>query len=195
MSRRCRISCGAKRTSSYVGQTIRRTGSTEVKKGQRKKRSKVVSFSSWNEFSVGSVFILMILLWVTKDFSGTPGWEIIFREKYISDGTVAILCGILPLILPNKNPFAKNWTYEPIIRWNHLAKHMPWGALILLGAGLAVASAFQVDDEKETRFSFYLRCFLGVTIIRECCSSTSISRRNSSCSRDSFNYYDQWPFY
>lgn len=105
---------------------------------------------NWNEFSVGSVFILMILLWVTKDFSGTPGWEIIFREKYISDGTVAILCGILPLILPNKNPFAKNWTYEPIIRWNHLAKHMPWGALILLGAGLAVASAFQASQLSES---------------------------------------------
>jgi len=37
-----------------------------------------------------------------------------------------------------------DWTYDPIIRWNNLAKHMPWGALILLGAGLVVASAFQV---------------------------------------------------
>ena len=46
----------------------------------------------------------MIILWVTKDFSGTPGWEIIFHERYISDGTVAILCGVLPLILPNANP-------------------------------------------------------------------------------------------
>lgn len=106
------------------------------------------------------VFICMIILWVTKDFSGTPGWEVIFQENYISDGTVAILCGILPLILPNANPFnskisfvkvlplfsivIEDWKYEPIIGWNNLAKHMPWGALILLGAGLAVASAFQV---------------------------------------------------
>jgi hypothetical protein len=46
----------------------------------------------------------MIILWITKDFSGTPGWEIIFEDKYISDGTVAIFCGVLPLILPNANP-------------------------------------------------------------------------------------------
>jgi hypothetical protein len=46
----------------------------------------------------------MIILFVTKDFSGAPGWDIIFRHEYISDGTVAILCGILPLILPNANP-------------------------------------------------------------------------------------------
>ena len=57
-------------------------------------------------------FLLMIILWVTKDFSGTPGWEIIFEEKYISDGTVAILCGILPLILPNANPFQSKITRE-----------------------------------------------------------------------------------
>ncbi len=48
--------------------------------------------------------MFMIILWITKDFSGTPGWEIIFEDKYISDGTVAIFCGVLPLILPNANP-------------------------------------------------------------------------------------------
>jgi di/tricarboxylate transporter len=38
----------------------------------------------------------------------------------------------------------EDWTYEPIVSWNKLAKNMPWGALILLGAGLAVADAFEV---------------------------------------------------
>lgn len=38
-----------------------------------------------------------------------------------------------------------DWTYQPIINWNNLAKNMPWGALLLLGAGLSVASAFQVS--------------------------------------------------
>ncbi|UJR20089.1 hypothetical protein I4U23_023221 [Adineta vaga] len=99
----------------------------------------------WSEICVGILFISLILLWVTKDFSVVPGWKIIFRHKYISDGTVAILCGILPLILPNTNPFQNNWKYEPIVQWIHLTKHMPWGALLLLGAGLVVASAFQVS--------------------------------------------------
>ena len=38
----------------------------------------------------------------------------------------------------------EDWKYEPIVQWSALAKSMPWGALILLGAGLTVASAFQV---------------------------------------------------
>ncbi|UJR22011.1 hypothetical protein I4U23_025078 [Adineta vaga] len=104
----------------------------------------------WNEISVAIVFVLMILLWITKDFSGTPGWEIIFRRKFISDGTVGIFCGILPLILPNANPFQKDWSYQPIIRWNDLAKNMPWGALLLLGAGLVVADAFQVSKLSQS---------------------------------------------
>ena len=65
---------------------------------------RITSFSSWSEISIAIVFVLMILLWLTKDFSGTPGWEIVFQDGYISDGTVAMLCGILPLIIPNANP-------------------------------------------------------------------------------------------
>jgi hypothetical protein len=59
---------------------------------------------------------------------------------------VAVFCGILPLILPNSNPFKRvdNWKYEPIVQWNNLVKNMAWSPIFLLGAGLAVASAFQV---------------------------------------------------
>jgi len=46
--------------------------------------------------------------------------------------------------LKKKNFLKDDWKYEPIIQWSSLAKSMPWGALILLGAGLTVASAFQV---------------------------------------------------
>ncbi|CAF3580390.1 unnamed protein product [Adineta steineri] len=109
------------------------------------KQYKDLGRPQWSEVSVGIIFISMIILWVTKDFSVVPGWKIIFRHKYISDGTVAILCGILPMILPNANPFQRNWTYEPIVQWNRLAKNMPWGAMLLLGAGLVVATAFQVS--------------------------------------------------
>lgn len=117
----------------------------------------------WSEIVVGIVFICTIILWITKDLSGIGGWSAIFEKDFVSDGTVAMLCGILPLILPNANPFQSrtikrkkkyeqenlvfedDWTYQPIITWNNLAKNMPWGALLLLGAGLSVASAFQMS--------------------------------------------------
>lgn len=68
---------------------------------------------------------------------------------------------MLPLILPNANPFKSiwlkiayahklmfdslgNWTYAPIVKWSDLVKNLPWGVIFLFGAGLAVASAFAV---------------------------------------------------
>jgi hypothetical protein len=37
-----------------------------------------------------------------------------------------------------------NWKYEPIIQWDDLVKHISWGAIFLLGAGLSIALAFKV---------------------------------------------------
>ncbi|CAF4531555.1 unnamed protein product [Rotaria magnacalcarata] len=68
------------------------------------------------------------------------------RPKHITDGTVAIFCGILPLILPDSNPFNRNhdWKYESIVKWTPLAQNMSWGSILLLGAGLTIATAFEV---------------------------------------------------
>ncbi|CAF4078156.1 unnamed protein product, partial [Adineta steineri] len=71
---------------------------------------------------------------------------------HISDGTVAIFCGILPLILPESNPFNRrhDWKYEPIVKWTSLVQNISWGAIILLGAGLSLASAFQTSMLSES---------------------------------------------
>lgn len=120
----------------------------------------------------------MVILWLTQEFGATRGWSSIFPDeysscltvtkrcrsiscRYISESSVAVFCGILPLILPNANPFQSilseilrkyrfmfhwsgNWKYRPIVLWNDLAKNLSWGVVFLLGAGLAVASAFTV---------------------------------------------------
>ncbi|CAF2920770.1 unnamed protein product [Rotaria sp. Silwood2] len=86
----------------------------------------------------------MVALWVTRDFSTSPGWEIIFRRHYVTDGTTAILIGSLPMILPDQNPFQENWKYHPILEWKELSKSFPWGVFMLQGAGLAIADGFKV---------------------------------------------------
>jgi hypothetical protein len=40
--------------------------------------------------------------------------------------------------------FIEDWKYKPIISWTDLSRNYPWGSLILLGAGLSIAQAFQV---------------------------------------------------
>ncbi|CAF2002846.1 unnamed protein product [Rotaria magnacalcarata] len=114
------------------------------------KQYKDLGKPSWNEYCVGIVFIIMILLWVTRDFGETRGWSIIFLDEYMDDSTVAVLCGLLPLILPNSNPFQKNWKYESIVQWKVLVKSVSWDAIFLLGAGLSVASAFKTSKLSDS---------------------------------------------
>ncbi|CAF5163571.1 unnamed protein product, partial [Rotaria sp. Silwood1] len=68
----------------------------------------------------------------------------------ITNIITAVFCGLLPLILPNSNPFQSNWKYEPIVQWNTLVKNISWSAIFLLGAGLSVASAFTNSKLSES---------------------------------------------
>ncbi|CAF1201966.1 unnamed protein product [Rotaria sordida] len=119
-----------------------------------KNQYKELGSLSWQEYTITILFFIMVILWVTRDFSSYPGWGIIFREDYVTDATVAVLIGTLPLILPNKNPFSKQWEYQPIIHWDHLSKKFPWGVFMLQGAGLAIAEGFKESNLSETVASF-----------------------------------------
>ncbi|CAF4016015.1 unnamed protein product, partial [Rotaria sp. Silwood1] len=109
---------------------------------------------SWREHTVTILFIVMVVLWVTRDFSTSSGWEIIFRKNYVTDGTTAILIGSLPLILPDQNPFQENWKYNPILEWSELSKSFPWGVFMLQGAGFAIADGFKASNLSTTIASF-----------------------------------------
>ncbi|CAF3031777.1 unnamed protein product [Rotaria sp. Silwood2] len=71
-----------------------------------KEQYKELGSLSWQEYIIAILFFIMVILWITRDFSSYPGWEVIFRKDYVTDATVAILIGTLPLFLPNKNPFS-----------------------------------------------------------------------------------------
>ncbi|CAF5154684.1 unnamed protein product, partial [Rotaria magnacalcarata] len=88
------------------------------------------------------------------------------RPKHITDGTVAIFCGILPLILPDSNPFNRNhdWKYESIVKWTPLAQNMSWGSILLLGAGLTIATAFEVRSSGIHPAFLIFPCTLAVSL-------------------------------
>ncbi|CAF4966390.1 unnamed protein product, partial [Rotaria socialis] len=113
-----------------------------------KQQYKALGSMSWQEGTIIILFFILLILWVTRDFSNINGWSVLFRKEYVTDGTAALLIGSLPLILPNKNPLKKNWDYNPILEWSHLSKVFPWGVFMLQGAGLAIADGFKVYFKK-----------------------------------------------
>ncbi|ETE61384.1 Solute carrier family 13 member 4, partial [Ophiophagus hannah] len=84
-------------------------------------------------------FILMALLWFTREPGFIPGWSSFFEQKgYRTDATVSVFLGFLLFLIPAKKPcFGKKTkghvnkstdvnSGESIITWKDFEKTMPW---------------------------------------------------------------------
>nr|XP_004661243.1 solute carrier family 13 member 4 [Jaculus jaculus] len=106
---------------------------------------------SYPEMVTGFFFILMTVLWFTREPGFVPGWDSFFEKKgYRTDATVSVFLGFLLFLIPAKKPsFGKKSQeasqestpgMEPIITWKDFQKTMPWEIVILVGGGYALAS-------------------------------------------------------
>ncbi|XP_037692016.1 solute carrier family 13 member 4 isoform X2 [Choloepus didactylus] len=106
---------------------------------------------SYPEMVTGVFFILMTVLWFTREPGFVPGWDSFFEKKgYRTDATVSVFLGFLLFLIPAKKPsFGKtndgenqepSVGMEPIITWKDFQKTMPWEIVILVGGGYALAS-------------------------------------------------------
>ncbi|KAM6201343.1 solute carrier family 13 member 4 [Rhynchocyon petersi] len=106
---------------------------------------------SYPEMVTGFFFVLMTVLWFTREPGFVPGWDSLFEKKgYRTDATVSVFLGFLLFLIPARKPsFRKkdngetevsSLATEPIITWKDFQKTMPWEIVILVGGGYALAS-------------------------------------------------------
>ena len=52
----------------------------------QRRRIQFQSSFSWNEGIVIGMFLIAVLLWITRDLDGTlgGGWSVLFRSEYVS---------------------------------------------------------------------------------------------------------------
>lgn len=101
-------------------------GSDEIITKERKEMGSV----SYEEKAVTIVFITTAFLWVTRSFLINP-----FLPAF-SDAMVAVLGAISLFIIPSLKNRGKS-----LLDWE-VGKDIPWGVLILIGSGLALAVSF-----------------------------------------------------
>ncbi|NXO32561.1 S13A1 protein, partial [Cisticola juncidis] len=138
--------CGKKKTA-------REEASSQVIQEEYKKLGPI----SYPETVTLVLFILMTLLWFTRDPGFIPGWSSLFPKykSYITDSTAALVIGLLFFIIPAKIlPRTSNgentvFAYTPLITWKEFQSCMPWEIAILVGGGFALADGCEVSKLSE----------------------------------------------
>ncbi|KAG8577472.1 hypothetical protein GDO81_010192 [Engystomops pustulosus] len=108
---------------------------------------------SYQEIMTFILFLLMALLWFTRDPGFIPGWSALFPQykSYATDSTAALLLGLLFFIVPaypwKRKSAGKinSFDYAPLITWKEFQACMPWDIGILVGGGFALAEGCEVS--------------------------------------------------
>ncbi|NWT46469.1 S13A2 protein, partial [Chroicocephalus maculipennis] len=117
-----------------------------------KEESRKLGSMKFAEIAVLILFILLVLLWFTRDPGFIPGWATVLFNKndtsYVTDATVAIFISVLLFIIPSDIPTrdreqtgnkSKIPTPPALLDWKTVHQKMPWNIVFLLGGGFALA--------------------------------------------------------
>ncbi|KAI5193442.1 solute carrier family 13 member 2 [Manis pentadactyla] len=117
---------------------------------------------SFAEKAVTVLFIILVLLWFTREPGFFPGWgNLAFSDadgnSMVSDGTVAIFISIIMFILPSKIPGLTQDPEKPgrlkappaLLNWKTVNEKMPWNIVLLLGGGFALAKGSERSGLSE----------------------------------------------
>ncbi|XP_078495307.1 solute carrier family 13 member 2-like isoform X2 [Ciona intestinalis] len=103
---------------------------------------------SFGEMAVFAHFVILAILWLTRDPKFISGWKDLFPQGLMKDSTSAMLICFSLFIFPSKNPFRKSEdpsglpvASPPLLGWKTLEKNFAWDVFFLLGAGFALARA------------------------------------------------------
>uniref|UniRef100_A0A4W4GV15 Solute carrier family 13 member 2 n=1 Tax=Electrophorus electricus TaxID=8005 RepID=A0A4W4GV15_ELEEL len=121
------------------------------------------------EGAVLTIFVILVVLWFTRDPGFMPGWAAYFNKdgEFVTDGTVAILMATLFFIIPSQLSRSSSCSDEEeegygqeetgegaprklksppaLLVWSVVHERMPWNIILLLGGGFALASGSKVS--------------------------------------------------
>ncbi|KAI0239542.1 Solute carrier family 13 member 5 [Lamellibrachia satsuma] len=136
----------------------KKTEATEAASAVIRQEYKNLGSISFAEVMVSIHFILLGILWLTRDPRFVPGWASLYGEekkRYVTDASAAITICVFLFICPSRRPnffcFRKAddtsdpTPAPPILDWKTVQKKLAWDVIIILGGGFALAEACQVS--------------------------------------------------
>ncbi|KAM9728079.1 solute carrier family 13 member 2 isoform 1-T2 [Menidia menidia] len=150
------------------------------------------------EGAVLTIFVLLVLLWFTREPGFIPGWATVLFNKddnFVSDGTIAILMSMLFFVIPSRLPKCSSYGNNEagklikapatLLNWQVVHERMPWNIILLLGGGFALAAGSEVSGlskwlgdslaplQKIPPFAISMLLSLLVATFTECSSNTA----------------------
>ncbi|KAL3856478.1 hypothetical protein ACJMK2_011232 [Sinanodonta woodiana] len=103
---------------------------------------------SFSEKGTIGHFVLLLLLWFFQEPEVFTGWSSIFPKGYIGNGvpSLLVLCSLFIFpngISKNSDDFMKHG--HALLNWNITSAKMPWGTILLLGGGFALATVCETS--------------------------------------------------
>ncbi|XP_028564162.2 solute carrier family 13 member 2 [Podarcis muralis] len=113
----------------------------------------------FSEITVLVLFIILVLLWFTREPGFMPGWaSAAFTwdgKSYATDATVVIFISMLLFLIPSEVPRCGFRSRTPpggqirvtpaLLDWPTVNQKMPWNIVILLGGGFALAKGSEAS--------------------------------------------------
>jgi sodium-dependent dicarboxylate transporter 2/3/5 len=138
-----------------------------------------------SERRAGALFLFAVLAWMTRGdlqlgsgavVHGWAHWLVPAgqRDRYILDGSVAVLVAILAFLIPSGERDGRH-----LADWE-TARQMPFDLLLLLGGGMAMADAFGPTGVSAAFGAVHpavllLFLVLGITAMSEIASNTAVA--------------------
>jgi len=94
------------------------------------------------EIQILVIFIILVLLWFTRQPDFIPGWADLFEQGYTSDAIAVMAVCVLLFAVPTSYPtsnFAGKADY--LLTWKWIKEKLAWDVVLLVGGGFALADA------------------------------------------------------